>query len=167
MKKKIRVIFLLCALGCMFCAVSFSQEQPMTQEEFAVELVRSMKLHDVLPLAALPQDCIKLLESLGIAPLKGWDAKAPLSEDDYMVVVAKSIGKEKMVHQKAIEVCDRIIYVVNGRWQKKPHMSLLELLSDRSIFPEGPPQCPYGLRFEDSDEDHRVDPHYHAAFLLK
>ena len=166
---KIAIILTLIVLGLigLLNKTVFSQEGPITQEQFAVELVKSMEISDHLPLAALPRDCVMLLETIGISPLKGWDRKALLTDDDYTVIVAKSVGKEKLVHTKATEVCLRTIAVINARWQKKPNLSLHELLNDLSIFPEGPPKCPYGLKYEDKNSDTVVDPHYHSVLLSK
>ena len=76
-------------------------DKRLTQEEFAVELVKSMGLVGWLPVAALPSDCVVLLENIGIAPLTGWDHHALLSEEDYMVILAMAHGKEQSLHEKA------------------------------------------------------------------
>ena len=166
MLKKTLVLFLILVLTNVACDYVFAQGETLTQGQFAVKLVKSMKLYDRLPIAALPSDCVALLENMGISPLKGWDRKALLTEEDYTVIIAKAIGKENVVHTKAAEVCHRTIDVIDEAWQKYPALSLEELLSDKEIFPEGPPQCPYGLKYEDKDDNHKVDQHYHPRVFF-
>jgi len=118
-------------------------------------------------LAATPWDCARLLEDLGISPLEGWDINKALNEDDYTVLIAKAFGKEKVVHTKAVEVCQKNIKIINQRWQEaeKENKGILleELLNNKDYFPAGPPKCPYGVRYQDKDNDHTVDVHYHPA----
>lgn len=147
--------------------IASAQNEAMTQEQFAVKLVHSMKLYDRLPLTALPSDCVELLESLGISPLKRWDGKALLTEEDYTVIVAKAVGKESVVHEKSVELCNRNIDKLNRLLKKNPNLSLKELLADKSILPEGSPQCPYGLKYKDKHNKHAVDPHYHPVALYE
>ena len=136
-------------------------DEPMTQEEFAVELVKNMGLEDQLPIAALPKDCVDLLESMGITPLKGWDRKALLKDDDFTVLIAKAVGKENVVHVKASELCHKNIDVINCRWEDFPDLKLEELLQSEDLFPIAIPECPYGLKYIDEDNNHDVDQHYH------
>jgi hypothetical protein len=160
---KLFLVFFLLLLN----SVAFSQERTLTQEEFAVQLVKNMKLDSWLPIAALPSDCVTLLESLGISPLKGWNRKALLTDDDFTVIIAKSVGKERLVHIKAAEVCHRNIEIINERWRKNPDLTLEELLNNEDIFPNGSPQCPYGLKYQDTDSNHKVDQHYHPIAFFK
>ena len=137
----------------------------LTQEEFAVDLVRAMKLEGSLPIAVLASDCVNLLERIGIAPLSGWDNKALLTHEDYLVIMAKAHGKESMLHQRAVAVEEKNIEIINTKWQESYDrlgrwMPLSELLSDKDYFPEGALRSPYGLKYEDRNSDHKVDPHF-------
>ncbi len=134
----------------------------LTQEEFCLEVLKNMNMEGWLQTAALGSDCISLLERLGVAPLTGWDNKAFLSQEDYLVVMAKLRGKEEMVHRRAIQVEEKNREVINNKWNdayKKEGrwMVLTELLSDKNYFPEGPPKSPYGLVYQDEDNNHQVD----------
>lgn len=162
--KKILIIIIL----IFSSSISFAQkEEQLTQEKFAVELVKNMKLYRQLPLAALPSDCVNLLESLGISPLGGWDRKALLAEDDFTVLIAKAVGKEQLVHIKAAEFCHRKIDFINDTWTENPDLSLSELFTNKELFPTGSPQCPYGLKYEDKDNNRQVDQHYHPVVYFK
>ncbi len=150
----------------MSYSLTFAKETEMlTQEQFAVQLVKNMKLEEHLPAAALPSDCVNLLENLGISPLKGWDRKAKLMEEDYTVIIAKAVGQEKVVFIKAGEVCQKTIKKINKHWQENPKLSLEELLNDKNIFPQGRPQCPYGLKYK--HRDHTVERHFHPLVFFR
>lgn len=145
----------------------FADEPPerLTQEEFAVELVKGMHLENSLPTAALAGDCVDLLERIGISPLGGWDNKALLAQEDYLVVMAKAHGKESMLHKRAMAVEEKNIDVINKKWQESYEKtgrwpSLPELLADKNYFPEGAPESPYGLAYQDRNNDHKVDRHF-------
>ncbi|MFH1656001.1 MAG: hypothetical protein ABH954_05280 [Candidatus Omnitrophota bacterium] len=162
--KNLILVFILLAS----VATSLAQgEEPLTQEKFAVELVKNMGLQKQLPVAALPSDCVALLESLGIAPLKGWDRKALITEDDYTVILAKALGKEDVVHIKAAQICHSKVEIINERWKENNNLTLVEFLKNENIFPESSPQCPYGLKYEDKDGDNNVDHHYHPVVFYK
>src|SRR3989338_10820322 len=107
----IRRLFLLIAFLANFFSMNlFAQEamqevgERLTQEQFAVELVKAVKLDSSLPMAALPSDCVKFLERLGVTPFGGWKDKALMTQEDYLVVMAKVHGKEGLVFEKAAEV---------------------------------------------------------------
>ncbi len=139
-------------------------DKALTQEQFAVEMVRDMRLDGALPTAALPADCVELLERLGIAPLNGWNNKALLAQEDYLVILAKARGKESMLHERAVAVEDKNRDVIDKKWQESFEragrwVSLDELMSNKDYFPDGPLKSPYGLKYEDRDRDHKVDPH--------
>jgi len=119
------------------------------QGAFARQLVRTMALEGSLPLAASEADCIQMLRDSGIAPLKGWDRYAPLTDDDYSVIVGKAIGKEYDVHENAQFVCDQIVKLLNVEWslhfaQHDRYPLLEKLITNKSIFPVKEPRCPYG-----------------------
>ncbi len=146
--------------------ICFAQEmgEQLTQEAFAVELVKSMKLQSALPTAALAGDCVDLLERVGIAPLNGWKNKELITQEEYMVVMAKAHGKEAMLHDRAVAIEQKNIDVINKKWQESYEkqgkwVSLSELLNDKGYFPEGPLTSPYGLAYEDKNADHKVDQH--------
>ncbi len=118
------------------------------QGAFARQLIYSLEYESRLPLAASEDDAITLLRSMGISPLKGWDRFAPLTEDDATVIIGKTSGKEYLVHDKAQEVCDEIVKLLNVEWElykvQNGRYALLEkLILDKSIFPRKP-ECPYG-----------------------
>lgn len=151
----------------------FAQEGRITQKEFAVQLVREMGFDYLLPLAPDSLDCIELLENLGISPMRGWSPNEYLTDDAYTVIIAKAVGKESVVHEQAVWVCENNIEVINKRWQdsfKKQGkwINLEDLLKNSDYFSEGLPKCPFGITYEDKDNDHKVDTHYHpTSFLVK
>ncbi len=167
MRKKIYAIFMICfmlvfSITAQGGAQTFDESQPLTQEEFAVEVVKLLKLEYLLPTAALAADCVTLLEQLGISPLAGWKPKALLTREDYLVIVGKVQGKEGLVHQRAVEVEQKNIEIINHKWQQAYEQSgewipLAALLNDKNYFPEGVPQSPYGLTYRDENNDHKAD----------
>lgn len=142
------------------------EDRPLTQEEFAVELVDIMQLNELLPPAALPGDYTHLLDRLGVAPLNGWDNKAFLTREDYLVIIGKAQGKESLVHQRAVAIEQKNIETINRKWQQAydetgSWPTLQELLNNPTYFPNGAPKSPYGLTYKDVNGNHKVDP----AFL--
>lgn len=140
-------------------------DRRIRQGKFARQLIYSLEFESRLPLTASEDDAIKLLNSLGISPLKGWDRYAPLTEDDYTVVIGKSIGKEYLVHEKAQEVCDEVVKLLNVEWAlykaKHGRYSILEkLILDKSVFPKKP-ECPYGVSYTIGGYKPHVLPHRH------
>jgi len=138
-------------------------DQPLTQEEFAVELVHVMGVENLLPVAALPGDYVDLLERLGIAPFGGWERKAFLNREDYLVIIGKAQGKEGIVHKQAVAVETKNVEIINKKWEQsysdtKQWMTLSALLNDKAYFPQGAPRSPYGTRYTDKNGDHKVDP---------
>ena len=159
------VIIFIAAFVFLNIGYSFAEGERLTQGEFAVSLLKNMKLDDQLPLAPLSEDAVSILEGLGICPLSGWDKNAYLSEDDYTVILAKAVGKEKVVFTKATEVCQKTSEIISNRWHNKYQATgrferLAQFLSDKNYFPQKP-QCPYGLPYKDENNDHQVDAHYH------
>lgn len=152
---------------------SFGQEyeERITQEEFAVELVKSMKLEGSLPLAALASDCIDLLQRLGVSPLEGWQPKNYLTKEDYLVLLGKAHGKEDKVHELGEMVELENVRVINEKWQESYQqlgrwLTIEELLNSDTYFPDGPPKSPYGNTYQDEDGDHKVDETYLPAVGL-
>ena len=169
-------LFLLSVFLFSFLSVNiFAEEigERLTQEQFAVELVKAVKLSSFLPTAALPSDCVSFLERLGIAPFGGWKNKALMTQEDYLVVMAKIHGKEGLVFEKAALVEEKNIAIINQKWQEAYDksgrwMPLVELLRDKTYFPQGALESPYKLSYEDKNNDHKVDPHFYpAAFFVK
>ena len=154
---------------------SFAQEstpqERLTQEQFACETVKILHLEHRLPVAALPKDCVDLLESMGISPLSGWDPKAYLTREGYLVLIGKAQGKEGVIHRRAIEVEQKNTELINRKW-KEAHdktgqwPSLDQLLSDPVYFPKGAPKSPYGRKYRDADNDHQVDFYYSPMATL-
>ena len=167
MKKIVTALLLsvVCFLGndpLIFAQPALSDENPLTQEQFAVELVKLLKIENLLPPAALPGDCAGLLGSFGIAPLKGWDNKSLLKQEDYLVLIGIVQGKEQMLHQRAVEAEEANIAILNKQWEKAKEdsgrwLSLDELLNSKEYFPNGAPQSPYGIKYSDRNNDHKID----------
>jgi hypothetical protein len=139
------------------------EDQPLTQEEFATELVDIMQLEELLPVAALPSDYTHLLDRLGVAPLNGWDNKAFLTREDYLVIIGKAQGKEGVVHRRAVAIEQKNIDAINQKWQQAYDQtgswpSLSELLNNPAYFPHGAPKSPYGITYKDVNGNHQVDP---------
>jgi len=138
------------------------EEERVTQEEFACELIQTMKLSGVLPLASLASDCADALERLGISPMAGWNNKAYLGKEDYQVILAKAYGKEARLHEIAQKVEQNNISVINEKW-KEVHeelgkwIALEDLLNNKNYFPNGLPKSPYGHAYQDDDGDHKVE----------
>ncbi len=178
MIKRITILFIGLLLT-IFSADVFAQDveedlgERITQEEFAVELCLSMNMSGWLPTAALSRDCVELLESMGIAPLTGWNNKAFLSQEDYLTILAKVHGKETMLHDRARAVEEKNIEVINEKWhqtyqEKGRWVPLEELLNDPVYFPKGAPLSPYGVTYRDQDDNHKVDPLFlPAAYLIE
>lgn len=172
MFKKSAITLVILAVLFAFSNTSYGEEaEKLTQEQFAKMLVKNMKLQGYLPTAPLPSDAVDLLDSLGISPLSGWRRKAFLINDDYMVIIAKAAGKEKVVYKNAVAVCQRNERLINQKWKdyfdkygRWPTLS--ELLSDKESFPDGAPTCSFGLKYEDKNKPHAVDPHYHPVAAM-
>ncbi len=163
-----KIIFTLLILGFLnlISFKAFAQEvkldERLTQEQFAVELVKIMKLEYRLPTASLPRDSVNLLESIGVSPILGWRNKEFLKQEDYLVIIGKAQGKERLVHKRALDIEERNIEVINEKWQEsydqiKEWLSLDALLNNKTYFPNGAPKSPYGTSYNDADGDHRVD----------
>lgn len=141
------------------------EDQPLGQDEFAVELIRLMDLEEFLPKAAVKQDCVDVLEQFGIAPLKGWQPHEFLREEDYLVLIAKASGKESVVYQRAWQVEQKNVEIIHERWQiafeEKGEWPPLEvLLEDSHYFPNGVPPSPFGRAYTDRNRDHQIDSYF-------
>ncbi len=107
MKKKNRFLLTLVLATVIPTFASAAEWPQVRQGEYARSVVKALKLEAELPLANNEKDCIALLESYGISPLKGWDNQAFLSKDDYISVVLKIRGEEKYLHEVAQKMCDQ------------------------------------------------------------
>ena len=166
MSRRIIIVFFsfLC-VGRLVLAQEQEAPERLTQEQFACETIKILKLEYRLPAAPLAKDCVNLLENLGISPLKGWDPKAFLSKEDYLVLVGKTQGKEGVIHKRAIEVDKINIEIINRKWKEAYEkegkwLELADLLKNETYFPKGAPQSPYGRPYKDADHDHQVDFYY-------
>lgn len=164
MKKLFLIIFLF-ALSVSVQAQESPVDDRLTQEAFAVELVKIMDLEDRLPVSSLPRDSVNLLDGLGISPLDGWMPKEFLNQEDYLVLIGKAQGKEGLVHKRAIQVERKNMDLINEKWKSayeatKVWPSLEQLLNDKEYFPNGAPQSPYGIKYADRNRDHKVDPYF-------
>jgi hypothetical protein len=162
---------LICALELLFLPMLYSQDEEfgkITEGEFAVRLVKMMRLERSLPSAPLQADYVDLLEMIGLSPLIGWDQDRLLTRDNYAIIIAMAAGKEKLVWEKAQEVCDHNVEAINNRWElkrdldRRPSVSLKEILEDKTYFPAGPPKCPYGRPYRAIDG--KVKKHSHKTF---
>lgn len=161
-----QILIFLTVLNLFFSSFKAYAEdqdvQVLTQEQFAVELVKMINLEGSLPTAALPSDCVDFLERIGISPLGGWNNKAVLSQEEYLVILAKAQGKEVVLHERALSVENKNIEVINKKWQEAfdktgAWPSLSDLLMNKDYFPDGPLKSPYGLKYQDKNNDHKVD----------
>lgn len=60
------------------------------------------------------------------------------------------------------KACNTNIHNINTQWELKniktgAYGTLSDLLSDTDYFPDGPPECPFGTAYADSDGNYRVD----------
>lgn len=105
-KKNFFLVVLI--LATVIPAFAWGEEWPQVRQgEYARRVVQALKIERELPLANNEKDCIALLESYGISPLKGWDKNALLSKDDYTAVVLKIQGQENYLHELAQKMCDQ------------------------------------------------------------
>ena len=165
------IIFLLAINTPAFSQEAPSSQNRVTQEEFAVEVVKVLKIEELLPRAALPRDSVLLLEQIGISPLTGWKPKEYLANEDYLVLMAKAQGKENVVFSRANEVEQKNIETINKKWQEayeksRQWPSLESLLNNTSYFPHGSPKSPYGTPYVDRNNDHKVDEFTAPVFKL-
>lgn len=109
-----RLIFTLMFVLTLSSSISASDWPQVRQGEYAKKVVQALKIQNQLPLAYNEQDCISLLESRGISPLKGWSKDELLTQDDYVAVVMKANGKEKKLHDLAQNICDQNLNQSNG-----------------------------------------------------
>lgn len=168
-----RLVFFLPAIflfpTILFAAEDTAPRPPLTEGEFAVQLARTMNLQRSLPPAPLAEDCIELLEQLGIAPPAGWDAARRLSRQNYTVIMGIATGKETQVSADLQKACDMNARMIDVLYWQQQHISLAtvdnlgQMLENRALFPTGPPVCPYGVPYEDKDGDGRIDLHRHSG----
>jgi len=124
------------------------RSKKVRQGTFARKLIHVLNKEDSLPLTATEDDCISLLESWGISPLKGWDANDNLTSDDHTVITLQLSGKEHLVHQKAQELCDMTVKRLNINWELYYAQNSRYLLLEKLVT-EGPGyKCPYGKKYQ-------------------
>ena len=170
---KLKYFIMIFAFVVLLTNSCFAQNygERITQEDFAVDLVKAMDLEGWLPDAALASDCADLLERLGISPLTGWEKGAYLSHEDYLVLLNKAYGKEEVVHEKATLVQHKMIQEIDHKWQISyddlgQWLSLDELFNNKKYFPHGPLVSPYGINFQDANGNHKIDKSQPAVVSL-
>jgi hypothetical protein len=67
-------------------------DEPLTQGQLAILLVRALELEVTLPLTE--EKAIQLLTAQGISPLGGWDPSALATRMDLFVLIAKALRLE-------------------------------------------------------------------------
>lgn len=143
----------------------------ISQGEFAVQLINVLNLQSYLPPAPLTKDYINTLELFGISPLKGWQARAGLTEEDYIVIMSKLSGQEKEVYKTGVGFCHKVIRVIHEAWQDQYEKdgrweTLDELFRDPRFFAGEIPQCPFGFHYRVKRGEHRVSGHVHIQEFL-
>ncbi len=125
----------------------------LQQGEFANKLVRQLNIQGQLPLAYNTQDCIDLLVSYGIAPLKGWNRNASLTKDDYTSILGMATGEEGVIAKVAQDTCDQIVHLINENFGQVALDKWQTLLQG----------CPYGeaYKIDRSTLTKQVKKHYH------
>ncbi len=156
-------------IGLIYMSSSFAQIAPMpqyiTQGNFSILVCRAMGIEKQLPITSLPIAYARMLERLKIAPLEEWRVDKILTNGDMAVILARALGLEDEVLKK-IEKCKDNIFKIEQAWafqfQKNGYLRpLSDLLNDRSYFTEGAPRCPFGLKYEDAGDKHKIVPHSH------
>jgi len=162
----------------LFCLILFqpslfadNQAYDVTQGEFAVQLVNILNLQSYLPPAPDVEDYISVLELFGIVPLKGWQARQVLLEEDYIVIVSKLSGQEREVYRTGVEFCDKIVNTINNAWEDQKnadgqHESLDDLFQDSRYFAGEVPGCPFGHRYHVRKGTHQIKHHHHWQKFL-
>ncbi|MDP3980525.1 MAG: hypothetical protein Q8Q33_03820 [Chlamydiota bacterium] len=143
----------------------------LTQGDFAIQLVNVLKLQSYLPQAPLENDYIDLLELFGISPLKGWERKKMLTEEDYIVIMARLSGQERQVYQAGLEFCEKVVMIINEAWQKQiledgSAENLEVLLQDQRYFEGSIPSCPFGYQYHAATDGLKVRKHVHLQAWL-
>ena len=172
-KIQVLVIFMIAAVLFSPRVIVAEDEDiyDISQGEFAVQLVNVLKLQSYLTAAPLENDYIEILELFGISPLKGWDRRETLTEEDYIVIMARLTGQEREVYQVGVEFCDKVVHVINEAWKKQAALDgeakpLKELLEDDRFFSEKAPQCPFGHSYHARKDHTRVCKHHHMQAWL-
>lgn len=137
--------------GSFFCSAYGQDEQKkpsMTEGEFAVRLIKYLKWENNLPVAAVVEDYIRILELCAIAPLEGWDKDRPLTEENRIEVLACMAGLEKTLYEKAIKACNNNVNIINEVQQRDGgNRDIEEVLRDKKYFPVKQPRCPWGMPY--------------------
>jgi len=83
------ILFTASQTGGLFSQVPPDPNQPITQGEFAVYLVRALALERNLPLAPTKNDYVVALEQQGIYPPNGFEPNEPLTKKDMAFLMMK------------------------------------------------------------------------------
>ena len=99
MKTKKLIIFSGLAVALFTFFIVFSQliaqnDEQFTQADFVEALTRALGLEDHLKPAANIRDKAELLESLGFAPLGGWELDKIMCKGDVAAVLGQILGIE-------------------------------------------------------------------------
>ncbi|MEW6534595.1 MAG: FecR family protein [Candidatus Auribacterota bacterium] len=101
-------------------AMLFAQaDQPVTQGDFAVYIVRALGLEHNLQVGALQRDYIELLERNGIVPPGGFKPDEPLTQKDMAFMMVRATGLEnrvlnKMTGQSLVQEEKAVIKLIEG-----------------------------------------------------
>jgi len=91
------IIFTVAQTSGLFSQAAMDPNQPITQGEFAVYLVRALALERNLPLAPSERDYVVALEEQGIYPPGGFEPNKPLTKKDMAFLMMKVTGIENQV----------------------------------------------------------------------
>lgn len=97
---KFLAVLMVAALGLLPVTNLYSQaaaQEPVTQGEFAIYLVRALGIEGNLPLGADVTLYIRLLEKSGIIPPGGYDPDKPLNQKDMAFLMVRVTGLESKV----------------------------------------------------------------------
>jgi len=169
MNRRICLVTLVVLLSWSFFCNSYAQDaqkKPSTTEgEFAVKIIKHLKWENNLPVAAVVEDYIRVLELCAIAPLEGWDKDRRLTEENRIEVLACMAGLEKTLYEKAIKACKNNVNIINEVQQRDGgKRDIEEVLCDKKYFPVKQPKCPWGMPYRFVGG--KAVPHYHLTPVL-
>lgn len=168
MCKRLFFIFLLIFTGFNLRSV-FSEEEniAITEGEFAILFVQARGLEEELPSPPNIDDYILLLERYGLEPIDGWQVKRPLTRGRLATILLQSMAIEHKIINDS-EACFLNVLRINQKWYSRfkwdKHWVELEKFLDSSTdFSQGRPRCPFGISYEDKDNNHLVEMHIHPS----